>query len=48
MMKKLKRLNLSHNRISSLQYFKETILSSVDAPNLSYVDFNDNYIGDLT
>jgi len=47
MMKSLVRLNLSHNRIATLQYFKDTIHNGQQAPNLQFIDLNDNYISDM-
>ena len=47
MMRSLKKLNLSHNRLASLNYFRENVHNGMIAPNLTTVDFNDNYIGDL-
>jgi Leucine-rich repeat (LRR) protein len=40
----LRKLILSHNRIVSLQYFKEIENKS---PALENLDLSDNYIGDL-
>ena len=47
MLSTVKKINLSHNRIASLQYFGEHIKNGQMAPNLFQLDFNDNYIGDI-
>lgn len=47
MLGSLFKINLSHNRIASLSYFKTVIKNGRSAPNLTSLDFNDNYIGDL-
>lgn len=47
MLRSLVKLNLSHNRIASLQFFSDRIKNGQSAPNLEFIDFNDNYIGDL-
>ena len=48
MLSSLEKINLSHNRVASLQYFGETIKNGLSAPNLESIDLNDNYIGDLS
>ena len=48
MMATLEKLVLSHNRIANLTYFKKIVLSGSNSPNLSHIDLNDNYIGDLS
>lgn len=47
MMGKLEKLVLSHNRIASLVYFKNLVVNGQVAPNLTTIDLNDNYIGEL-
>ena len=42
----LEKIILSHNRIAHLNYFGR-IQNSSEAPNLSHLDLNDNYIGDI-
>lgn len=43
----LEKLNLSHNRIAGLDYFKKALTNGQVAPNLTQIDLNDNYIGDI-
>ena len=43
----LEKLTLSHNRIVNLNYFRAIFVNGQSAPNLSFVDLNDNYISEL-
>jgi Leucine-rich repeat (LRR) protein len=47
MMGSLEKLVLGHNRIASLGYFKKLVVNGQVAPNLTTIDLNDNYIGEL-
>ena len=43
----LEKIVISHNRISSIEYFAEAVQFGQQAPYLTHIDLNDNYIGDL-